>query len=106
MTEQESNYVHEFYVAGVKFHELHTVIKEVEKGEILMMEPEPTNKYDSNAIKILRNGVIVGYVPAKLAASVLASMEVSSVTCVVTGIVPSAKPWEQLKVGIEEAYDA
>ena len=100
MTEQE--FTQEFYVAGVKFHELHKVIKEVKEGELLVLIPEPDNKYDPNAIRIVRNGLMLGYVPAKLAASVQASMEVGTVTCIVTEIEPSAKPWQQLKVGLKE----
>jgi hypothetical protein len=99
MTEKEST---TFYVAGVKFHELHSVIKEVKPGEVLTLEQEPDNKYDPNAIKILRDEVMLGYVPKKLCPSILASMEVGPVTCRILDVVPEESPWKQLLVSIEE----
>ena len=100
MTEEKT--LHSFYVAGVKFHELHTVIKEVEPGEALLLVPEPDNKYDPNAIKILRDEVMLGYVPAKLAASALAAMEVGPVMCIVGLVDVEASPWKQLYVSLVE----
>lgn len=101
MTE-EKEFAYTFYVAGVKFHELHTVIKEVRVGEVLTLEPEPDNSYDPNAIKITRDEVMLGYVPAKIAASVLASIEVGDVSCVVLEVNTDESPWKQLRVGIKE----
>ena len=103
---QEANVLHEFFVAGVKFHELHTVIKEVETGERLTLEPEPTNPYDPNAVRIYRGEVMLGFVPKKFSAEVTAEIEIGSPYCVVTEVTPSAKPWNQLKVRIEEGGDA
>lgn len=99
---QEANVLHEFYVAGVKFHELHAIIKEVEEGERLTLEPEPTNPYDPNAVRILRGEVMVGFVPKKFSAEVAAEIEIGSPYCVVTEITPEASPWNQLKVAIME----
>ena len=91
-----------FYVAGVRFHKLNTCIKEIEVGQKLTLEPEPTNKFDPNAIKILYKDIMLGYVPAKLAAEVLVSIELGKVECTVKQINPTKKPWERLKVSIEE----
>ena len=91
-----------FYVAGVKFHKLNTCIKEIKVGDELTLTPEPYNKFDPNAIKILYNNTMIGYVPAKLAAEVLASIETSYVRGIVEEVTPENKTWEQLKVRIEE----
>jgi len=104
--EKESFY--EFFVAGVKFHKLHTCLNEVQVGECLMMVTEPSNKYDPNAVRLeyasfhLGEEVMIGYVPAKISASVSAAMMISDLKAEVIEVNPSAKTWEQLKVAIKE----
>lgn len=99
----------EFYVAGVKFHELKHCINEVKVGDILMMVLEPSNKYDPNAVRLEFSGenrvYMVGYVPAKMSASVSASIMTGSPKCTVTEVNPTNKSWEQLKVEIVEDSD-
>jgi len=92
--------LYEFYVAGVKFHELHKCIDNIKVGDSLPMEPEPTNKYDPNAIKLHFGDFMVGYVPAKLSADVSAELSIRPLICVVTEVNPAEKPWAQLKVAI------
>ena len=105
MTEETK---HEFYVAGVKYHNLKTCIKEIEVGAILTMTPEPSNKYDPNAVRLefpslgLGQEIMVGYVPAKISASISAALMVSKLKCEVIEVSPEKKTWEQLKVVIEE----
>ncbi len=56
-------------VAGVKFRqsELDELYeRDWNKVEITCV-PEPDNKYDPNAIKILADGVLIGYFPATVA---------------------------------------
>ena len=52
------------------------------------LQPEPDNKYDPNAIKILVEGIHIGYVPKEKCASVkkiLASGQIASITCIFCG---------------------
>ena len=111
MTE-ESKPLYQFYVAGVKFHELHKCIKEIQPGEHLAMREEPTNPYDANAVRLeysslnLDEEVMVGYVPKKFSAEVTAGLTVSDLYCEVLEVNPSAKTWEQLKVAIFELEGA
>ena len=93
----------EFYIAGVKFHELPLIINEVEIGEVLTLEPEPSNQYDPNAVKILRGDVMTGYVPKKFSSEVAMMIENDfPIQCRVIEVNVSAKPWEACKVVIEE----
>jgi hypothetical protein len=95
-----------FYIAGVKFHDLPKIINEVEEGEHFTLEPEPTNPYDSNAVKILRNEVFCGYVPKKFSAEITALIEIgTNLQCIVTKVNPSAKPWELCEVEISEVEE-
>ena len=50
-----------FLIAGVSYYQEN--IKEVSYNSKLTMETEPENKYDPEAIKILLNNVLIGYVP-------------------------------------------
>ena len=106
---------YEFYVAGVKFHQLKDCIDKIKVGETLTLVSEPENPYDPNAVAIKFYHVtetsdaeyMLGYVPAKFSAEVTALMEVFDVECTVKEINKTAKPWEQLKVKIaEEASSA
>lgn len=98
---------HSFFVAGVKFHQLHTVINKIEEGNYLCLTPEPSNKYDKNAVRIeyatFEEQTMLGYVPQKLSAEVAASIEIGKkVGCRVLELNKKAKPWEMLKVAIVE----
>lgn len=92
----------EFFVAGVQHHDLRTVIKEVKDGEILDLVPEPTNNYDHNAVKIMRKGVMLGYVPGKLSLHVSRDIQNygHALECVVMQVAPDLKPWQQLFVRV------
>jgi hypothetical protein len=95
-----------FFVAGVQFHDLDLCIKDIKVDGKLVLNPEPDNKYDPNAIAIHYNDgpipTMVGYVPKKLAPDVGALMLTSdNVTCKVFEVTPKSKPWERLSVTIE-----
>ena len=42
-----------FYIAGYKFHKGDEVIDKLKVGDSLILDPEPDNKYDPDAIQIL-----------------------------------------------------
>ena len=102
----------EFYVAGVQHHGLHTILQEVQEGDDLLVIPEPTNKYDKNALKIVyesladKTPVMIGYVPGKLSAQVSAFLDsCEGISCKVLEFNPTAKPWNQIKIIIKEYED-
>jgi hypothetical protein len=98
----------EFFVAGVQFHQLKTVIKGIQPGDILTLRAEPTNKYDPNAVRIELGDVMLGYVPAKqgnLSAKVSGLLQIERLLCRVLEVNPDAKTWEQLKVEIVSMVD-
>jgi len=104
-----------FYIAGVQFHDLPKGQNAIALQEavklandsgrpyLLTMTPEPTNKYDPNAIALKANNLMIGYVPKGHAAEVAALLEAGvELICVVEEINPSAKKWEMIKVTITE----
>ena len=63
-----------FKVAGVSFCK--TVVETLDPDQILKLEKDPDNKYDSNAIKILNlEGKMVGFVPKQFNESILRKFE-------------------------------
>lgn len=108
--EQDKDYkvTHEFFVAGVRFHELDTVIDDIAEGDNLILVPEPSNKFDPNAIKIEYAAsdapyAMLGYIPKKYSSEVCAMIEVGkNLECILIKLNKDAKPWEQLKVEIRK----
>jgi len=95
-----------FYVAGVQHHHLHKVIKEIEEGDYLDLIPDPSNKFDPNAVRIEHNSTMLGYVPKKFSAEVSAALEIDPrFECSITKLDRDAKPWEQLEVVIKRDED-
>jgi len=50
-----------FNVAGVSFYK--KTINSLLEGDILYLEKDPKNKYDTNAVKILKDNSLLGHVP-------------------------------------------
>ena len=55
MSEQRS-----FYIAGVKFHQLATIIEKLKVNNKLTLVPEPTNKFDPNAVNKISEATGIG----------------------------------------------
>jgi hypothetical protein len=53
----------QFKIAGVKFRMPQFKEAQVVRGDRLTLVPEPDNKYDSKAIKIMKGDLHIGYVP-------------------------------------------
>ena len=68
-----------FSVAGTTFRAaaVEAVLKEGVRDVVL--EAEPTNRFDKNAVKVLVNGHHVGYVPAVRAASTRGTVHVCDI---------------------------
>jgi len=103
---------YKFFVAGVKFYDLGICIGEVQVGDNLVIIAEPTNPYDSNAVRLefasqKRNEqIMVGYVPKTFSASVSAALMVDdTLEAVVTKVDLSAKTHLQLEVEITSLND-
>jgi hypothetical protein len=105
----------EFYIAGVQFHEAPKIQDKLKEGMQLTLRPEPSNKYDPNAVAIIYNAngeeddTMIGYVPAKFSGEISADILTSDhITCTLTEVNLDAKTWERFKVIIkdEEVSDA
>jgi hypothetical protein len=103
----------QFFIAGVQFrpkNEISYAAKEIEVGTKLILKPEPTNKFDPNAVQVLCHlidtdgselDVFLGYVPKKFSSEVSAMLGIGApVQCVVDEVNPSAKTYEMFKVTV------
>ena len=59
-----------FNLTGISFRRESFDAAQVRVGDILSLKPEPTNRFDPQAIAVLKRGVHIAYVPAKLCAQV------------------------------------
>lgn len=104
---KKSHITHNFFIAGVQFHQLHKVLNLLEEGDVLELVPEPTNKFDPNAVRIEYNTsqeqIMCGYVPKKFSAAVAGAISIGKrLECKIEKLNPGSKPWEQCKVNIVE----
>lgn len=107
MKEETRTQTHEFYIAGVKFHQLRSIISKLKEGDKFSLVPEPTNKFDPNAVRIehldYEEDTMCGYVPKRFSSEVSAMITVGKhIECTITELNPKAEPWEMCKVVIEE----
>jgi len=92
-----------FYIAGVQHHQMNKVLDFLDEGMELELVPEPTNKFDPNAIRIEFNGTMLGYVPKKFSSEVSGAIELGvELECIISKFNKSASPWEQCEVLISE----
>jgi hypothetical protein len=106
-SEKDYQELKQFFIAGVQFHELKTIIDKLEVGNYLQLTPEPTNKFDPNAIRIecftADGDIMCGYVPKKFSSEIAALISIgTNLECEITELNKNAKPWEQCKVVIKE----
>ncbi len=89
-----------FPIAGVKFRGAAVIelLKTLENGTVFELEPEPTNQYDPNAVKIIYNDgetdIHVGYVPKNFSAEISAALEIEPVVCIASDFSKDKKTWE------------
>lgn len=103
-----------FYVAGVQFRsrqEIDKAMKEIRVGDILTLSPEPSNRYDPNAVQIHYESsltenclaLFLGYVPRRFSSEVSALLGTGTkLECVVEAIDSGTELWESIKVTIQE----
>lgn len=101
-----------FLVAGVQFRpagHIKMVSSALKEGDYFQLVPEPTNKFDPNAVRIEYNvdtgdeikGIHIGYVPKRFSAEVSAMLMLdSNVLCIARAVNAGAKPWEMFLVEV------
>jgi len=69
-------------IVGTSFEGRQEYLKQLKTGDVLVLECEPTNSFDKNAIKVLtEKGVHLGYIPKDTAAKLNQDVLANSVVC-------------------------
>ena len=102
MNEQIDKTSFDFMVAGVKFHQLSSIIDVLEEGDELALVLEPTNPYDKHAVRIERRGIMLGYIPKVLSEQIseLHLKSLQQLACEVLKLEPEKPTHQQLMVRV------
>lgn len=74
-------------------------IKLLEVGDTLVLERDPENQYDANAIKILKNGEFLGFVAKEIAGEIAPLLDEGAEAAVeVIGMAGTLKPHLQIEI--------
>ena len=96
----------QFYVAGVKFRtDWKKNINGLMDGQGLDLLPEPTNKYDKDAVRVNSGAINLGYVPAKTGdARIIAGLLRDGIKLQATlvELQPDFEHWNSLLVEVKE----
>lgn len=89
-----------FPIACVKFRppSVYALLQTLEDGSVFELVPEPENKFDPNAVKIMYfdgiEDIHIGYVPKNFSAEVSAALEIEPYCCIAKNFAPGKKSWE------------
>lgn len=79
-----------FWIAGWRHYDGDKVLQLIHKGSSLTLMHEPDNRYNPDAVKVLFNNVMLGYVPDELCEEVTKQMGIGSIAASVIRVAPSA----------------
>ena len=88
-------------LAGSQFHELPDVVSQIKVGDTLTLKRDPTNPHDSNAIQVLWQGHMLGFVPRRENKAVARAMDRGDpLVARVVSLRPEESPWRRLRFEI------
>ncbi len=88
-------------LAGSQFHALPDVVSQIRVGDALILKRDPTNPHDSNAIEVLWQGHMLGFVPRRENKAVARAMDRGDpLVARVVALRPEETPWRRLRFEI------
>ena len=103
--ESERAWEVEFRIAGWQYGPGESMLSEIRAGETLLLEPEPNNPYDPNAVQILtRSGVKLGYVPRYLTSDLADRLALRSLKTKVIQILRDAPIYNRVIVPCSDQW--
>ena len=88
-------------LAGSQFHALPDVVGQIRVGDLLTLQREPTNPHDANAIRVLWQGHMLGYVPRRENKAIARAMDRGQpLLARVVALRPDESPWRRLRFEI------
>ncbi|GMV38330.1 MAG: hypothetical protein AMXMBFR64_00460 [Myxococcales bacterium] len=90
-----------FFVAGLRYHDGVRVAPLVLPGDAVLLEAEPTNRWDPQAVRLLWGDAMLGYVPRHLNRAMSAILlQGGHLVARVTAVDVDAPPWERVQVAV------
>lgn len=88
-------------LAGSQYHALPDVVSAIRVGDALSLQREPANPHDPNAIQVLWQGHLLGYVPRRENKAVARAMDRGTpLVAHVVALRPDESPWRRLRFDI------
>lgn len=93
-------------LAGSQSHALPEVVDQIRLGDTLMLKREPDNPHDRNAIQVLWQGHLLGFVPRRENRAVARAMDRDEpLIARVVALRPDETPWRRLRFEISVPLD-
>lgn len=94
-------------LAGSQFHALPEIIEQIRIGDPLTLQREPGNPHDRNAIQVLWQGHLLGFVPRRENKMIARAMDRNEpLIARVVALHPDASPWRRLRFEISMPLDS
>lgn len=93
-------------LAGSQYHALPEVVSQIRVGDTLTLKREADNPYDRNAIQVLWQGHLLGFVPRRENKAVARVMDREEpLIARVVALQPAETPWRRLRFEISMPLD-
>lgn len=88
-------------LAGSQFHALPAVVDQIRVGDPLTLQREPDNPHDSNAVQVLWQAHMLGYVPRRENRAIARALDQKiTLDARVVALRPNETPWKRLRFEI------
>ena len=93
-------------LAGSQYHALPDIVDRIRVGDALTLKREPDNPHDRNAIQVLWQGHLLGFVPRRENKAVARAMDRGDpLIARVVALHPEESPWRRLRFEISMPLD-
>lgn len=88
-------------MAGLRYHDGVRVAPQVLPGDAVLLEAEPTNRWDPQAVRLLWGDAMLGYVPRRLNRAMSAILlQGGHLVARVAAVDVDSPPWERALVAV------
>ncbi len=99
--EEKRYLLNRFSVAGFQYYRGPALLPYIAPGDVLVLKPEPDNKYDEFAVEIFWRGEKIGYVPVSDNKHISRLLQQGArLECGVSEKKPKKDPWQQLRIEV------
>jgi hypothetical protein len=94
--------LNQFSIAGLQYYIDKNKINTLKEGDIIQLQSDPENEYDSYAVKLLKNQTLIGYVPRSDNKHIFRLLKQGvNLHCEIIDVNPNEVAWKQCRVKVE-----